>query len=873
MPKRTTTAPPATDEAQLVKDAEEPQSRARWWRIAKIALQIGIPAIVVYLVAHEIHSLNIHQVRGVVAQADRELMLLGTAAALLAVCVMGFYDAIAFPRGASGTLGFFKRWMMGAVLFGWTNFVSMGPIGGPAMRVFAYRRSGLTAPEITRGFVGHYIGSMSGLFAWLIAVWIPGLHGPLGYGSRAVIALVGSITLSTVVGRLGIRIIRKHSIGTELAGVPLARLGLVSFVECGLTLLSFWLLTKSVGVSLDAVNAARTVFTGQVAGILSMIPGGIGSADAVWFHAYRLLDIPHDSAAAGILIFRAGYYLIPWSISFVAIYIVLAMNSEFLCNWQRRLVAGAVMLNAMLLLISAATPAVRVRLDSLAKFVPLGAIEVSHAVATVSALMMLLLVRGLLRGYRSAFLLTLTLLGASVIAHLLKGGDFEESAVSLVLLLMLLGVRGAFVRKGRIPVGWELTLAACIGGLSLFLISGFAAFDRVHYHPELWTDFAEMAEASRFLRASVLLGFVVIVALVRQAMRPVNLWVVPEAEDVERAEAFAREFSNSADPLLVGAGDKGIWFYEPSPGTIAAMILYQRHGDKLIVFKDPVLRPGEDPAKIINAFLRYGEELDVDVVFSMISAMWMSHLHDFGYRFLKVNEEGIVPLTGFTLQGGHNAGFRRNIREMDKAGIKYEVLAPPFDQATIDQLRVVSDTWIDAKGGRELQFSACYFSPKYIQRNPIAIARDSEGRIIAFVNILTTRVGGPATLDFMRYIPGVVDNIMDFLMIRTMETLAAEGYTSFSLGGAPLSDVGVWKGSRIPERMMHIFSTKAERFYNYQGLLKYKNKFHPQWEPRYMAYEQPWDWASSLYASTRLVQARSRADKARIAQARLGADH
>ncbi len=713
---------------------------------------------------------------------------------------------------------------------------------------------------------------MAGLLGWLIAVWIPGIEGALGNGVRLVIALGCSIVLSIIGGKVAIRLIRRHSFGAELVGVPMARLGMVAFVECGLTLLSFSLLTRSVGLSLDVINEARTVFTGQAAGLLSMIPGGIGSADAVWFHAYKLLDIPHDTAAAGILIFRAGYYLVPWAFSFFAIYIALCIHSDRFGDWQRRVVAGAVMLNGILLLISAATPSVSDRLDSLAELVPLGAIEVSHAVATISAFMMLLLVRGLLRGYRSAFLFTATLLAASVVAHLLKGGDFEESLASLILLLMLLGVRKAFVRKGRIPIGWELTLAACIGGLSLFLISGFAAFDRVHYQPELWTDFAEMAEASRFLRGGAYLGLVIIAVLVRQAILPVSQWVVPDAEDIDRAVEFAHENADSADPLLVGAGDKGIWFHEPAAGTITAMILYQRRGDKLIVFKNPILTPNEDPAKVINAFLRYGEELDVDVVFSAISSEWMSHLHDFGYRFLKINEEGVVPLTGFTLQGGQNSGFRRTIRDMDKAGITYEVLSPPIDRATIDQLRVVSDAWIEAKGGHELQFSACYFSPQYLQRNPVAIARDPEGRIIAFVNVLTTREGGPTTLDFMRYIPGVVDNLMDFLMIRTMESLAAQGYSSFSLGGAPLSDVGIWKGSRIPERMMHIFSTKAERIYNYQGLLKYKNKFHPQWEPRYMAYEQPWDWASSLYASTRLVQARTPADKIRIARARMGVE-
>src|SRR5262245_40211290 len=80
-----------------------------------------------------------------------------------------------------------------------------------------------------------------------------------------------------------------------------------------------------------------------------------------------------------------------------------------------------------------------------------------------------------------------------------------------------------------------------------------------------------------------------------------------------------------------------------------------------------------------------------DRVVSMVSGRWMAHLHGFGFHFLKVNQEAIVALSGFTLEGGRNAGFRRILRDMEKGGIAFEFLEPPFDVALIDGLRVVSD--------------------------------------------------------------------------------------------------------------------------------------------------------------------------------------
>lgn len=838
---------------------------AHLWQVGRLTLQIGLPILVIALVWREIHTLDIHAVRRSLADSSAVLVAWGIVVAFLAVLVMGLYDAVAFPRGASGKLGFGGRWLLGSVFFGWTNFISMGPLGGPALRLLAYRHAGLSGPEIARGFVGHAIGSTSGLTAWLIALWIPGL----GFWPRVAIALAGSLLISFGSGRIAVPILRRHQYGRELDGLPLLRLASVSFVDWGLTLVSFMLFARSTVIELDPIGSGRTVLTGQLAGIASMMPGGLGSADAVWLKGLGVLGAPHDGAIATILVFRAGFYFLPWIASLLVAYTYLAIRSSKARLWQRRVVAGAVAMNATLLLLSAATPAARPRLHIIERVVPLGAIEASHLLAALSAVMMLFLVRGLLRGYRSAFISTLAFLAASAIAHPLKGGDIEESASSLVLLALLIGVRGAFVRKGRAPIGVEVALAAGVGSLAFFLVAGLAAFERIPYRHELWVTFADRAEASRFLRASVLLAITTLVVGLRQAMRPPRLWVTPSLDDVDRAERFVRAHGRSADSLIVGGLDKGVWIWEPDAGGIGGIVLYQRRGDRVIVFKDPEIRAGADPADLIRAFFRFAEEMDVDVVFSTISGAWMGHLHEFGFHFLKINEEAIITLGSFTLQGGKNAAFRRTLREVEKAGFRFEVIEPPFDRDTVDRLRAVSDAWLAGKEVRELQFSACCFSAAYIQRNPVAVAIDGDGRIVAFANLLVTRAGGPATLDLMRYIPGTVDNLMEYLILRTIQWLNEHGCSTFSLGGAPLSDVGTWRRSRYAERLLHAYSKRAERFYNYQGLLRFKNKFHPDWQPRYLAYQQPWEWAPSLIACTRLVQARSKSDRRRIALARV----
>lgn len=864
------------DSPQSVQELDQDHAApvaTRWgraWPWVRLALQIGLPLLVVWLAWHEIHSLNLHEVRTHIGEADGRLLGLGVLAVFAAVAVMGLYDAVAFPHGVHGTLSFARRWLLGMVLFGWTNFVSMGPIGGPALRVLAYRRSGLEWSEITRGFVGHYVGTSSGLIGWLAAVWLPGISGSWEFPIRMALALIFSMIFSELIGRLVLPLIRRVGWMESVAAPPLVRLAVVSYFDWGLTLLSFALLTRAVGVVISPVGAGRTMLTGHLAGILSMIPGGIGSADGVWFKGFALLDVGHEAAGAAVLMFRAGFYLLPWVFSLIAFYVVLVRESERFRDWQRRIVAGAVMLNAILLLVSTVMPLLGHRLEGVERFMPFGAIELSRTVATMAAVVMLFLVRGLFHGYRGAYVLSMAMLGAAAAAHPLNGGNVEEALASVILMGMLFGVREAFTRRGRIPLAGELALAGGVGALAFLIVVGISVFDRIPIHESWWPVLLERSASSRLLRVLLLMVIAAMVVLVRQALRPEHVWVTPSRSDIDDAEAFAKAHADSAEALMVGAGDKGVWFWEPKPGERRGLVLFQHSSDKMIVFRDPLLIDEADAPALISALMAHAHTLDMDLVFATISGRWMERLHDFGFHFLKINEEAIVPLTGFTLSGGQHASHRRTLRDMEGAGVTYEVLSPQFSEATIAALRNVSDAWLASKGGHELQFSACCFSPAYMQRNPVGVARTPDGRIIAFVNILTTRAGGPATIDLMRYDPDSIEHVMDFVLIRTMQTLAQQGYTALSLGSAPLSEVGVWRSSRLVERALHLFSTRAERFYNYQGLQMYKSKFHPQWHARYMAYQQVWDWASSLVATVRLVSAHDRRSRRRIAAARLG---
>src|SRR5581483_241791 len=82
---------------------------------------------------------------------------------------------------------------------------------------------------------------------------------------------------------------------------------------------------------------------------------------------------------------------------------------------------------------------------------PMVVASASRSLALVAGFCLLILARGLWRGKRAAWLLTLGLLLISAVLHLTKGLDWEEATSALVLAGVLATQRHRFFRNSDPP--------------------------------------------------------------------------------------------------------------------------------------------------------------------------------------------------------------------------------------------------------------------------------------------------------------------------------------------------------------------------------------------------------------------------------------
>jgi phosphatidylglycerol lysyltransferase len=318
-------------------------------------------------------------------------------------------------------------------------------------------------------------------------------------------------------------------------------------------------------------------------------------------------------------------------------------------------------------------------------------------------------------------------------------------------------------------------------------------------------------------------------ALSSRWFRPATMAMLPASADQLRRILPTIQCTSRAIGNLALLGDKALFMNERGTG----FVMYGIAGRSWVALGDPVGSPAEQE-ELAWGFREAAHRHGARAVFYEVSREHLSFYVDLGLRLFKLGEQGRVPLDDFGLDGKERAKLRQPVRMCERLGCRF-VIVPPADVAfLLPQLRVVSDAWLAAKRTREKGFSLGRFDPQYLVNFPMALVwRDDE--IIAFANVLTAGTKDELSIDLMRHLPDAPNGIMDFLFVKLMQWGAAQGYHWFNLGMAPMS--GLESGALAPpwRRIGALLYRHGEHFYNFRGLRRYKEKFRPQWEPRYLA--------------------------------------
>lgn len=490
--------------------------------------------------------------------------------------------------------------------------------------------------------------------------------------------------------------------------------------------------------------------------------------------------------------------------------------------------AGAVVLA------SAATPAFSSRLAVLDRALHPILIDLSHFAASVAGFLLLALSAGLWRRRRGAYWAALIVLVGGAALSLLKGLDWEEAIELAVVAALLAPCRAAFNRSSRLsePLrpSWMLLVAAVVAA-SLWL--GFFAYRDVAYQDELWWTFLTDRQASGFLRAAAVLALLTLLIAGR------SLFAAPGArrhrsagpEDVARAIDALRQ-ADRAEPeaWLATLGDKALMF-SPSGRSFLA---YRVIGRRWIVMGEPA-GAVEERRDLLWAFAEAADGYGAAPVFYSVGEGLLADLATLGLALRKIGETAAVDTAAFSLEGKARQNLRTAVNRAEREGATFEVLPPGSALSLANELKAVSDAWLQAHRGTEKAFSLGRFDPAYLDLMPLAVVR-VQGRVAAFANLMPgARPSDGLAVDLMRHAPDAPQGVMDYLFVRTIQWARDQGWAVLDLGLAPLAGLEDRRLAPVFARVGALVFDEGEAVYGFSGLRAYKAKFSPDWRPRFIA--------------------------------------
>jgi phosphatidylglycerol lysyltransferase len=260
--------------------------------------------------------------------------------------------------------------------------------------------------------------------------------------------------------------------------------------------------------------------------------------------------------------------------------------------------------------------------------------------------------------------------------------------------------------------------------------------------------------------------------------------------------------------------------------------MYQIAGRSWIALGDPVgSQAGAE--ELVWRLREISDHHGGQTVFYQVCGERLGLYVDLGLAALKIGEEARVALEGFSLEGSERADLRQAHKRAQRDGAQFEVVTAERVEALLPVLQKISDSWLTSKATGEKRFSVGAFSPDYLRQFPVAIV-SAQGVPVAFANLWTTGTREELSVDLMRFDLQAPRGAMDYLFVELMLWGRAQGYRWFNLGMAPLSGLEAHPLAPAWHRVGNFIFRHGEHFYNFEGLRRYKMKFDPVWEPRYL---------------------------------------
>jgi len=485
----------------------------------------------------------------------------------------------------------------------------------------------------------------------------------------------------------------------------------------------------------------------------------------------------------------------------------------------------------------------------------------AHVLAVVVGLALLVLAPKLWRGTRAAVALAIAALGLLAIFDVVKGPAYGQAVVALGLALMLVRGRRAFPLGSRsrpravvvFAAAGTWALAYCVVLAGRVLSDRGRTIRRALHHAIGHVVHGSLAPArpagAWTLVAELLIGCAAAISLLalRSLLRPAVEDSGHGDHEYRAARAAVERYGEDSLSPFILRPDKS--FHFDDDGVLA----YRLIGETAVISGDPVAADGQAP-RLLSGFRELARRQGWEVAVWGASDRHLEAYRRLGLQAVCAGLEAFVDPAAFTLEGRRVRKLRQSVVRVDRRGWGIDTFqGRELDDALGCEIDAFEADWRRSKP-RLLGFAMGMgaFEAEGRPDDLYLLARSPEGQLCAVMRFVSHC--GRLSLDTMHRLHETPNGLNEALVCRALAVARERRVPQVSLNYAGLGhlvrDRERCRGAT--GRLQRVALGLLGRRFQMDRLVRFNEKFSPDWRPRYLVYEAR---AGLVRSTLRVLQA------------------
>ncbi len=268
-----------------------------------------------------------------------------------------------------------------------------------------------------------------------------------------------------------------------------------------------------------------------------------------------------------------------------------------------------------------------------------------------------------------------------------------------------------------------------------------------------------------------------------------------------------------------------------STPSIEGAVIYSEFGRVWLAVGDP-LAAEKDVGELARRFVTAARKKRRIPAFVPTTARFAREAVESGLVAVKIGAAPYFDLKKWAPRGDHAKKVRSGVNQARRAGVRVEAI-----EATGAEIKKETDalcrSWLKSRRAATKFGWLFVLDPfQHAKRKRFFAARDKDGLLVGFLAASPMPAREGWYLEDVLRQPDAPAGTADLLVVEALTHLAADGAKCATLGTSPLAREGeqaVVCGHRLIAGMIQKAAKRLERFYNFEGLRRFKAKFVPSW--------------------------------------------